>query len=286
MGGTVNNIEAAIDFRANTLRNKPFSLAVFPASCSPPTKQHMEIVRMVSELPFVDQVWLDLNYQSLAKDGLPQTFDDRIKMTENEISKIPGADLCTLSKDLDVCNRDLSQDTREQKTREYWNVCRVLAGARGTLSWVIGGDVLKSMVYWKKIGKIGLNAVDKLIVFSRGNRPDQCREYMDRVMEDDGEYWKEKVHFIITGDISSTKAREAMTVLLSSISLDTLAHLSEHPDVMKRMVGWDEPGDVIRTPRFTMKLVKKKEGEGKKKEGEGKPKVQDLGPGFPPRRLP
>merc|ERR1719461_2491429 len=87
-------------------------------------------------------------------------------MVQKEISRIPNTDTCILSKNMKVVCRDDSEDMRAEKTREYWKVCRELCG-KGKLSWVMGGDVFKSMVWWKRVGLIGLKAVDKLVVFSR-----------------------------------------------------------------------------------------------------------------------
>jgi len=249
---TVVDVASAKKFRELYLGDKPLSLALFPASCSPPTKQHMEIARVVSALPYVDEVWVDVNYQSFTKDTLEKTYLHRLLMVQKEISSIPNTDTCILSKNMELVDPGDTQEIRLEKTRNYWKVARILCGD-GKLSWVMGGDVFRNMVYWKKIGLIGLEAVDKLVVFSRTLSEETLKGITKQLWEDENralQYWEERIHFVMTGDISSSKAREALTTLLSTISLGTLAHLTANPKVLKEMVGWEEP-DSEEDPLFS-----------------------------------
>jgi len=220
--GKVKTVEEARSFR-EAYNISAINLALFPSSCAPPTLAHENIMKEVLKLPFVEQVWVDVNYKSYTKEGIEHMFNERLEMIKLVVSDKPGFDYCTLSKDTNV---------GEQKTSEpdsYFAVARTLVG-RGVLSWVVGGDVIENMVYWKERAKANLLQVDRLIVCTRGKQIDEIERKLLTVFgrRDELDLFLKRIHYIhTTADISSTAAREGLYKVLTVMSPKILTYITQ-----------------------------------------------------------
>jgi len=227
--GNVKTEEEARSFRKR-YKLSALNLALFPSSCAPPTLAHETIMSEVLRLPFVDQVWVDVNYKSYTKEGIENMFNERLEMVKLVISDKPGFDFCTLSKDTNV---------GEEKACEidtYFSVARALVGA-GVLSWVVGGDVIMNMVYWKERAKVNLLQVDRLIICTRGKTRNDLHEVLLKVFGcrcELDEFYK-RVHYIhTTADISSTAAREGLSKILRVVSPKILTYIISQTHVLEQ----------------------------------------------------
>jgi len=108
--GKVRTVEEARSFREKYSISS-VNLALFPSSCAPPTLAHEMIMSKVLNLPYVDQVWVDVNYKSYTKVGLEHIFSERLEMIKLVVADKPGFDYCTLSKDTNVGCRILVKRT-------------------------------------------------------------------------------------------------------------------------------------------------------------------------------
>merc|ERR1719233_1544478 len=182
----------------------------------------------VSDLPFVDQVWVDVNYKSYTKEGIEHLFEERLEMIKLVVADKPGYDFCTLSKDTKVGEKDLEFDT-------YFMVARALIGT-GTLSWVVGGDVIHNMVFWKERAKANLLQVDRLIICTRGKTEEAIEESLQKVLggKEELSIFSHKLHYIhTTADISSTVAREGLCKILRLVSPIMLTYIISQPHVLE-----------------------------------------------------
>jgi len=227
--GKVKTEEEARSFRKRH-KLSALNLALFPSSCAPPTLAHETIMSEVLTLPFVDQVWVDVNYKSYTKEGIESMFNERLEMVKLVISDKPGFDYCTLSKDTNV---------GEEKACEvdtYFAVARALVGA-GVLSWVVGGDVIMNMMYWKERAKANLLQVDRLIICTRGKTRNELHEVLLKVFGSRSELdeFSTRVHYIhTTADISSTAAREGLSKILRVVSPKILTYIISQTHVLEQ----------------------------------------------------
>jgi len=227
--GKVKTEDEARSFRKR-YKLSSLNLALFPSSCAPPTLAHENIMSKVLTLPFVEQVWVDVNYKSYTKEGIEHMFNERLEMVKLVISDKPGFDFCTLSKDTHV---------GEEKACEvdtYFAVARALVGA-GVLSWVVGGDVIMNMIYWKERAKANLLQVDRLIICTRGKTRNEIQEILVKVFASRKELdeFLPRVHYIhTTADISSTAARERLSKILSVVSPKILRYIISQTNVLEQ----------------------------------------------------
>jgi len=223
--GRLRTVDEAISFRKKHGFSQ-INLALFPSSSAPPTRAHEKIMTKVLALPFVDQVWVDVNYKSYTKVGIEHMFKERLEMVKLVVAK-KGFDYCTLSKDTMVGETKGGEDI-------YFKVARALVGD-GSLSWVVGGDVVKNMVFWKKRAKENLLQVDRLIVCTRGMTTEAIQEKLLIVFGNKEDFYLffPRVQYIHTSaDISSTVARVALGNVLKVMSPEILTYIISHPNVL------------------------------------------------------
>jgi nicotinic acid mononucleotide adenylyltransferase len=227
--GNVRTVKEARMFREN-YKISAINLALFPSSCAPPTLAHEMIMCNVLNLPFVDQVWVDVNYKSYTKKGLEDMFNERLEMVKLAVADKPGLDYCTLSKDTKV------GEEKGDEADTYFAVARALVGT-GMLSWVVGGDVVKNMVYWKERAKVNLLQVDKLIICTRGIPKDEIQNDLLAVIgnKEELDLFLQRVYYIhTTADISSTAAREGLHKMLSVMSPKILTYIITQSHVLEQ----------------------------------------------------
>jgi len=204
------------------------NLALFPSSCAPPTLAHENIMTKVLNLPFVDQVWVDVNYKSYTKVGIEHMFSQRLEMIKLVVLDKPGFDYCTLSKDTNVGVKNSSE------TDTYFAVARALVG-EGVLSWVLGSDVIINMIYWKERAKVNLLQVDRVIICTRGKTINEIQGVLLTVFgsKEELDLFLKRVHYIYTtADISSTVAREGLYKMLKLISPKILTYIISQSKVL------------------------------------------------------
>jgi len=225
--GKLRTVEEARSYREKC-KISALNLALFPSSCAPPTLAHEKIMAKVLNLPFVDQVWVDVNYKSYTKEGIEHLFKERLEMIKLVVTDKPGFDYCTLSKDTNVGEqRDCEKDT-------YFMVARALIGT-GILSWVVGGDVINNMLFWKERAKANLLQVDRLIICTRGLKIEAIEEKLQVVFGSKEEFgsFSHRVYYIdTTSDISSTVAREGLCKILQLMSPKMLTYIISKPHVL------------------------------------------------------
>jgi len=218
--GKVRTVEEAISYNRQH-HIKALNLALFPSSCAPPTLAHEKIMAQVLDLPFVDQVWVDVNYKSYTKQGLQHFFKERLEMIKLVVADKSGYDYCTLSKDTKV------GEWIDREYDSYFMVARALIGT-GTLSWVVGGDVISNMVFWKERAKENLLQVDRLIICTRGKTEEEIEDKLHVVFgskENFREFSNKVCYIHTTADISSTAAREGLRKILRVVSPRILMYI-------------------------------------------------------------
>lgn len=226
--GKLRTVKEARSFREKC-KIKALNLALFPSSCAPPTLAHERIMAKVLDLPFVDQVWVDVNYKSYTKEGIEHLFEERLEMIKLVVVDKPGYDYCTLSKDTEVGENDGEFDT-------YFMVARELIGS-GILSWVVGGDVIHNMVFWKERAKANLLQIDRLIICTRGKTEEAIEENLQAVLggEEELRMFSHKVYYIqTTGEVSSTIARQGLCKILKVVSPRMLTYIISQPHVLEQ----------------------------------------------------
>jgi len=240
--GRVRTVEEARSYREKC-KISSLNLALFPSSCAPPTLAHERIMANVLNLPFVDQVWVDVNYKSYTKEGIEHLFKERLEMIKLVVADKPGFDYCTLSKDTEVGEQ---RDSKNEKDT-YFMVARALIGT-GVLSWVVGGDVINNMVFWKERAKANLLQVDRLIICTRGLAKESIEEKLLVVFgskEELGSFLNRVYYIDTTSDISSTVAREGLCKILQVMSPKMLTYIISKPHVMAQYFN-----EFRLTPRY------------------------------------
>jgi len=226
--GKVRTVEEARSFRKK-YNISELNLALFPSSCAPPTLAHEKILNKVLDLPFVDQVWVDVNYKSYTKEGIEHMFNERLEMIKLVVANKKGYDYCTLSRDTNVGEEKDGEDT-------YFKVAKALVGT-GVLSWVVGGDVIMNMVLWKTRAKANLLQVDRLVICTRGMTTEEIQDRLLIVLgsKEDLDLFSQRVRYIRTSaDISSTVARESLGKILDVMSPEILTYIISHRHVLNQ----------------------------------------------------
>jgi len=226
--GKLRTVKEARSFRKKHNISE-LNLALFPSSCAPPTLAHEKIMTEVLDLPFVDQVWVDVNYKSYTKEGIEHMFRERLEMIKLVVGNKKGYDYCTLSRDTNVGEDKDGEDT-------YFRVAKTLVGT-GVLSWVVGGDVIRNMVFWKTRAKANLLQVDRLVICTRGMTTEDIDDKLLIVLgsKKDLDLFYHKVRYIHTSaDISSTVARESLGKVLDVMSPEILTYLISHRHVLNQ----------------------------------------------------
>lgn len=237
--GKVRTVEEARSYKEK-YKITALNLALFPSSCAPPTFAHERIMATVLDLPFVDQVWVDVNYKSYTKERIQHLFKERLEMIKLVVAGKPGYDYCTLSKDTKVGER------RDREVDTYFMVARALIGT-GILSWVVGGDVINNMVFWKERAKANLLQIDRLIICTRGKTEKEIEDKLHVVFGSKENFRKfsHKVYYIhTTPDISSTLAREGLCKVLQVVSPRMLEYIVSQPHILEEYFNEFRP-----TPR-------------------------------------
>merc|ERR1719334_1949619 len=116
---------------------------------------------------------MDVVPATFAKQDNHRTFELRRLMVEAASKDLKTVAVSTVQKDLQI----ETINTIEQSTR-YWKTFRQLTNG-GKITWVLGSDVWKSMVYWPEVAIFCLSQVDHVIIGTRSENRDNMWKVLD-----------------------------------------------------------------------------------------------------------